>query len=226
MTTSSNISPKALEELQNAYLRVEPPVCARRLWERVLTPAERERLGGDLAQAFSKFGTVGMWKKLRGVSGERALIDVAKRLNFLDENTEQWLLREIGDLSDDPEAAIAEAVATGDLVLVDSPRTAYWEGKPIEIDWVAREKLWSYLWELGWNSKAGKSIDSFTFGEHASADYVVKQKSRLSNFPGFPVSLSDRIVSAGIGSQRLDLPAEHIRLFEMDTIESLRERVV
>lgn len=224
--SSVNISERAIEALRTAFLRVHPPMSAVRLWERVLSPADRQRLGGDMEQAFHKYGTVGMWQQLRGVSGERAVIDVARRLNLMDEATEEWLLREIGDLSDDPEAAIAAAVATGALVLVESPRAAYWEGEPIDIDWYDRSVLWTYLWELARHSKADQPIDSFTFGEHAAGDYVVKQKSRLSALEAFPVSLSDRIEPAGCGSQQLDLPPPQIRLFELETIETLRERTV
>src|SRR5436189_3980731 len=98
MTTSCNISEHAIKELQTAYLRIKPPMSAVRLWERVLTPADRARLGGNMEQAFADHGTVGMWKKLRGVSGERAVIDVAHKLNLIDDETAEWLKREIGDV--------------------------------------------------------------------------------------------------------------------------------
>lgn len=224
--SSANISERAIAELQTAYLRIKPPMSAVRLWERVLSPADRVRLGGDRNQAFHDYGTVGMWQLLRGVSGERAVIDVARRLNLLDEATAEWLLREIGDMTDNPEEAIEVAIATGALVLVESPRAAYWEGQRIEIDWYDRSALWTYLWELARHSKANQSIDSLTFGDRAAGDYVVKQKSRLSGSPAFPVCLSDRIRPVGCGSQRLDLAPPQIRLFELETIETLRERTV
>jgi len=100
-TSAATLSPRALEELQEHYLRVKAAGSAVRLWERVLTPQDRNRLGGDLPTAFQDGGTVGMWMKLRGVSGNRALVEVAKKLNFLDEGTSEWLLRELGELSED-----------------------------------------------------------------------------------------------------------------------------
>jgi len=226
MTTSSNLSKRAIQELQTAYHRIRPAMSAARLWERVLTPADRERLGGDMEEAYYSHGTVGMWTTLRGVSGERAVIDVAKKLNLMDDETAQWLLREIGDISDNPEEALAAAVATGALVLTESPRAAYWQGEEISIDWYERDALWTYLWELARNSKANRSIDRFSFGENASANYVVKQKSRLSAMAAFPLGLSDQIKSAGLGAQKLDLPPQQIRLFSLETVESLRERTV
>ena len=44
-----------------------------------------------------------MWRRLHGVSGVRAVIDAARALNFLDEATHRWLLRETGEAIDDPE---------------------------------------------------------------------------------------------------------------------------
>ena len=58
-TTESPFSPRALELLQASYLRTKPPVSAQKLWDEVLTPADRTRLGGDFCEAFRTYdGTV------------------------------------------------------------------------------------------------------------------------------------------------------------------------
>lgn len=88
---------KVIQELQTQQGRICAAASARRLWDRVLSPEERERLGGDLQQCYSRLGTVGMWTELRGVSPERAVVDVARELGFLDEPTAKWLLRETGE---------------------------------------------------------------------------------------------------------------------------------
>lgn len=212
-------SPRVLDELQTNYLRIKSPVSAMRLWERVLTESDRRTLGWDSEAAWKLYGTVGMWKKLRGVSTARAVVEVAHKLNFIDEGTQRWLLYELGEAPDDPETAIASDA----LVLVERPKTAYWQGQEIEVDWDRYGVLWTFMWELGCHAKSGQPVDRLTFGEHAHQDVVAKQKSRLLNEPSFPADLGDRIVSVGIGTQRLDLSPEKIRIFVGGIGEQLRE---
>ena len=77
-------------------------MSADRLWERVLTDEEQQRLGGNLSDAYYRLSTAGMWMELRGVSVERAIIEVAHELSFLTESNARWLLREIGEDSPTP----------------------------------------------------------------------------------------------------------------------------
>jgi hypothetical protein len=214
---------RAVEEVQTAWSRIQPFMAAARLWERVLTEAERQRLGGDLVQAHRQYGTAGMWARLRGVSPPRAVVDVAHALNLMDEATRGWLLRELGEIHDDPEAAVNAAVESGALVLVERPREAYWDGWPINVNWERRSALWSFFWELCRAAKAGRPIDHTDLGSDAAPDAVTKQKSRLLRLAGFPVELGDLIQPVGRGTQRLVLPAASIRLFEFVTVESLRD---
>ncbi len=93
----ANLPPKVMEELQIQYLRIKAFVSAARLWERVLTNQERQRLGGELEGSYAKLGTVGMWQAVRGGSDARAVIDIAQALGFLDQTGYHWLLCEIGD---------------------------------------------------------------------------------------------------------------------------------
>ena len=85
------------QELQTQSLRIKPPVAATRLWERVLTEQDRQQLGGSLEQCYPRLGTAGMWMQIRRVSLERAVIEVARELGFLDQPTANWLLREVGE---------------------------------------------------------------------------------------------------------------------------------
>lgn len=222
-TTESPLSPRALELLQASYFRTKPHVSGQRLWDQVLTPADRLRLGDNFRAAFLTYGTVGMWAQLRGVSGERALIDVSKKLNFLTEESRQWLLHEVGELSDDPEEMVSLAVRAGGLVIVESPRAAHWQGQLIEIDWQRRDSLWNYLLELARHSKGGRSIDRTCFGDNVGMNHLAQQKNRLTGLRNFPLSLGDCISSAGRGSQILDLSPSQIRILQLETIESLRE---
>src|SRR5689334_11731497 len=80
------ISP--LEEAwKTAVLRVRLPLTALLLWERVLSDDDRRRLGGDLDAALKRYNAAGMWMFLRGVSHERAVVEVARALNLIDAPT-------------------------------------------------------------------------------------------------------------------------------------------
>lgn len=222
MSTTSTPSLNAIQEFQTAAARIRAPMAAQRLWERRLTPQDRERLGGDLQQAYFRYGTAGMWAELRGVTPQRAVVEVAKLLGFLCEEDYEWLLCEVGQVVE-VEEIMSSAIAAGDLVLVERPRQAYWNGQEIDIDWNRHNALWEFLWELGRNSKAGEPIDALTFGNGTDRNVVTKRKSRLSTMGGCPIDLIDLIESVGRGSQQLSLPRERIRVFELTGVDTLSE---
>ena len=91
------------------------------------------------------------------------------------------------------------------------------------MDWQRRSSLWDYLWQLAKCSKAGRDLDPTELGAEASPEAAVKQKSRLVGLPGFPSDLAARIQRTGRGAQRLDVPREQIRRFEVVTQEVVRE---
>lgn len=222
-TAIQPISCRVREELQINSLRIKAAVSAARLWERVLTERDHQQLGGDLEKAWREHGTAGMWAKLRGVSVERAVVDVARELNFLDDQTRRWLLRELGEIHDDPEEAIAMAVTSVALVLVERPRTAYWQGQTIPVDWDRYSAPWDYLWELCLHAKAGQSIDHTTFPTSSDVAFVTKQKSRLLAWRHFPRDLGMLIKPVGRHTQTLDLAPAQIKLFEVAWNETLKE---
>ena len=96
-TRGRELSPWVADELATQALRIKPRVSAEHLWTRVLTEEDRLRLGGDFENCYPRLGTAGMWMELRGVSEERAVIEVARKLRFLDEESANQLLREIGE---------------------------------------------------------------------------------------------------------------------------------
>jgi hypothetical protein len=210
-------------ELTRCALGIATVAAAERLWQRVLTEEERQRLGGDFRTAYAKHRTAGMWMKLRGVSRDRAIVDVAHAVDLITDATHEWLLRELGQLPSDSEQAIEDAVQAGDLVLVERPRAAYWKGKPIEADWEKRNRLWDVLWEFCRCGKAGQSLGWDQF-QTTDDQFVTHQKSRLKSLRRFPSDLAKRIIPAGRGEQRLDLPPSAIRLFEQVAAGIYRER--
>jgi hypothetical protein len=214
------------EEWQTAYLRVKGATVAQWLWHRVLTKEEQQRLGGDLEAALTRHGgAFGMWRQLRGVSFPQAVVAVAVRLNLLDAGTGQALLRALGEEPDDPAEALEAAVTAGGLVVAEAPRQAFWDGEPIEIDWAVHTSLWELLWALARKSKAGAVVDAAALQDREEGDpkFVTKRKCRLVNRAGFPLSLADRVVSAGRGSYKLDLPPARIRVFESVAGDAARE---
>ncbi|MCE9556546.1 MAG: hypothetical protein K8T91_24620 [Planctomycetes bacterium] len=214
------------EELQTAYLRVKGSAAAQWLWDRVLTPQEREKLGGELEEAYYQSrGAVGMWMSLRGVSLPQAVVTVATRLGFLNSETGLSILRALGEEPDDPTERVEAAVVAGGLVLVDLPRAAYWSGEAVEVDWARHTSQWELLLALARLSKGGGVVDAFALQERKEKDpgFVRKRKCRLVNAKGFPQGLADLVVGAGRGTYRLDLLPTQIRVFERGTGDVVRE---
>lgn len=241
--TPSNIPTPTFEArraFHDCFHRIKDEGSAGRLWNRHLSDKDRQKLLSDpecrtllrqldckdsrapLTAVYRHYGTAGMWAALKGVSLDRAVIDVAHRLDFLSAANYEWLLREIGELSD-PEEAMEAAIAAGDLVLVERPRTAHWNGEEIDIDWNKSNASWGFLWEISRQAKAGQPIDHWTFGESASMSIVTKRKHGLVRMLDFPSDLARLICRAGRGTQTLNLPREHIRIFEESASGTLAE---
>ncbi len=216
----------AQRDWQTARLRVTGKPAALLLWHRVLTEGDRRRLGGDLELAYDRYGgAVGMWVYLRGVSVPRAVVNVGVRTGFLDADRGGKLLCVIGEEPDDPQEALEMAVAAGALVLVATPRQAFWAGKVIAIDWERHGKPWVFLDELARAAKAGAALDAMALRESGGrdTDFLKKWKCALVNADGFPVPLADLVVLAGRGTYRLNLSPARIRVFERGAVDSLRE---
>lgn len=217
-----NPSNWAMEELSAIASKVAGSFSASRLWRRLKAP-DRKRLGDDMGAAYEQNGgTAGMWQKLRGVSPYRAVLDVGKKVGFVTLEDYEQLLDEIGEC-DDFEEAIVTAVARRDLVLVERPRAAHWNGREIDVDWEGNPALWEFFWELASHAKAGQAIDSTVFGERASSDIVAKRKYRLTRMEEFPIELTDSINVVDRGTQQLEIPSESIRIFEVAGPGTLRE---
>jgi hypothetical protein len=91
-----SLSPSALAELQTLVARVRIFASAQRMWDRLFTSIERDKLGGDLAAAWRRLGTLGMWMEAYGVSADEAILDVAVGIGHLSPSNYAWLRREMG----------------------------------------------------------------------------------------------------------------------------------
>ena len=86
-----------VDELRTASMRIRPAVVAARVWERLFTEDDRQRLGGDIQECWPLLGTARMWREARGGSIEQAIIGVAEGVNLMDAATARWLRRELGE---------------------------------------------------------------------------------------------------------------------------------
>ncbi len=86
-TRGRPISKTVANELQTAAVRIRPAVVARRVWERLFSEEERQRLGADFEACWRRFGTAGMWMEARGVSFKQAVIEIAEGANLMDAGT-------------------------------------------------------------------------------------------------------------------------------------------
>jgi hypothetical protein len=89
----------ARSELEKAYHRVQNLTAARQLWDRVFTEKDRRKCGGTLARAWTPETalTVGMYCTARGTTADRALVEVAHALGFLNERLRADLLDALGE---------------------------------------------------------------------------------------------------------------------------------
>lgn len=213
---------QAQQAFGECYYRIQCPSSAQRLWERHFSADDRQRFESDLDSVYRRYHTAGMWANLRGVSLDRAVLDVGRALNFLTQPDYEWLIREIGEYPT-AEEAMAAAITAGDLVLMECPREAHWNSAEIAVDWNRFDASWEFLWELSRHAKSRNSVDRMTFGSDAPEDIVTKRKHRLSSMSPFLDSLADLIVPAGRGTQRLTLAPERIRIFQQSPAGQLVE---
>ena len=215
--------PPHIQELRTQYLRIKAPLSAQRMWDRMLIEKDRERLGGDLQQAYWAHGTAGMWMKLHGVALERAVIDVAFGIGCLDQSTRDWLLREVGQRDGDSQRTVDEALLQSKLVLIDQPRQAFWNGEPIEIDWDKEAALWSLFLELCQKSKRSQAVKADDLSEKMTPSAFSTRKGRLVNHAGFPPTLAILIDSKPGGGYQLTLPQQDIRIFLVEQEDTVKE---
>lgn len=214
-----------MEGWQTAYLRVKGLMAAEYLWNRVLTPDDRRRLGDDFEASYRDGGAAGMWMRLRGVSPVRAVIDVGIAMNLVDPNVGASLLRYFGEVPANPAEALSHAVAKGGLVIQEFPRKAWWQGEEITIDWSKQNRSWALLTELARQSKAGLAVDRLILDEDSINDqgYIRKLVSRLSRLKGFPATLKATIARKEMETYRFEINRDRIHIFVRGAGEMLQE---
>jgi hypothetical protein len=94
----SDLPQEYQELLQSIESHARKVEWAMTVWNRYFTEAERKELGGDPYEAWKRNGgTVGMWAVVREVSRDRAAVDIAYALDWVDTRTCGKLLEAIGE---------------------------------------------------------------------------------------------------------------------------------
>jgi hypothetical protein len=215
MTTETEapmFSARVTMELTESLHRVNSLTVFERIWEMMLTPAERASFPGGMAEAWAQHRTVGLWMHLRRCSDVRAIIDLAEGLGFLMPARAQWLRRETGEDVEDFEATIQRFR----LVIVEAAHEVYWGGVLIGIDWDRHRALWDYFVTVCERAKRGQSISSGDFSERRKPHNPSHQKSRLLAMPEFPGTLEDLLRVSG-GRHRLHVPPEQIHFIRNES---------
>ena len=197
---------------QEYRARVNSVQVAKELWKFHFAPNERGQLGHNFESAYDQYRTVGMWQKVRGGSVERAVLDVARVLSFIKPAVYDWLVDGLDESADPEQAKIDSAVKTGGLVLVETPRAAYWNYELIDLNWYRIPRMWEYLWRLAEHGHRGEAILREQFGDSGDVKFLTKLKSRLKGKKAFPGSLIKKIECRGTGTQILDLQPDLIWL--------------
>lgn len=111
-------SPHAIERFQDLVRKVRLPQSEGLVWRELLTVDERR-----LAEKSKSMGPdiISIWSGVKGVTSERALVDLAKLLGYLHPDEGQFLMRTCGQTDGEPR-----------------PRPRFHEGKVLLGDRVVR----------------------------------------------------------------------------------------
>ncbi len=231
----SDISAAAHEKLDELRTTLNAPSAAAWIWERVFTRLDKSQFGENFALSLQKHRSIAkMWELLHGGTRRRAVIELSSRMDLINAATRRWLIDEFGEAEETPALApkqrtLNKAVATHDLVLCDSPRSAHWRGSLIGIDWYDRPVLWLYFSTLTRAASRGQPIDAGNFGDDRNGNYAVQQKSRLTGLTGedgtlvFPSELGDLIRAKRSKHQILELAADRICILDVANGDDLHE---
>lgn len=112
------------------------------------------------------------------------------------------------------QSVLEEAVSRGGLVVSIEPGVAYWDGKPIEVEWNRNRRLWDFFVLLVRKARHGGSVRvSDLFDEDASSSAMANLKSRLRAL--LPSTLR-RLIVRGTEprSYRLDLESSKVTIID------------
>lgn len=207
---------------------------AQLVWDNMLTPSEREQLGGDFKNCINKYkSALAVWQKVRPMSDDRAIVKISYGTELISKGVYRWLLDDVNgrelklttsrrkglkpiDPEYDPIEQIENAVNDHRLVLVEGSgfRRVYWEGTRVEQDWTKHEKSWELLKELARQAKKQRGVDRHNLNGAYGDRTIVPRRSRLKKL--IPANLDDLIASMGRGEYKLQMPRTDICVLELE----------
>lgn len=176
-----------------------------------------------------------LWTNLRGVSEPRAIINLAKQLEYVSNVDYLWLDAEVRKIDptvpptkrerspshaeeDEPEERIQRAAQKRTLVLVrgNGHNRLYWRGqwhKPGKA-WARNLKIWELLCTAAIEAKRGRAVSWDQLSDRKNDGAITDRKARLRQF--VPAELFEKIEpGSDVGSYRLRLKADEIEVIEL-----------
>lgn len=241
MSQSNERTNRVEFKMRETYRRVQNRATFRIVWDRILTDAERSRLGGTVDACYEKYGgTAGLWMALHPVSVLRAIIQVALRTHQLSKMDYRWLDAEIskvdpllpapwraaprpGRADDDPDEIVDRARLSHRLVMVQGNgfRRLFWDGERVPVDWGRNTLLWELMWQLALKGKLGGSVAWDELTNSTSGRFIVRRRSRLKKV--IPPDLNKLIKTGEAGYYKLMIDRFQVKLIELRPNEYLVE---
>ena len=105
------------------------------------------------------------------------------------------------------------AIDAGGLVLIDQPRTAFWERMPIDANWDRHSKAWEFLRRLAEKGRRAVAVrEADLYADVPSPSAMANRFRRLKKL--LPSSLWKHIVPAETRAYRLEPDRAKIHLFD------------
>lgn len=214
-TLMAGSSKEASAVLKRHRTYLSGPSAAEALW-RKLTTEQKRKVGGSLSAALTRHGhPTHIWMHLHpNLSQKRAVVELAVKIFSYPTDEAEWLLREFDELPMDEEAAQAEAISRGDLVLIRRNRTVYWNSGNLNVEWGMGDESWNTLLIMCESALRNEDIDRFSFPGEAHEDVVAKKKSRLKRVDRNLAELVGYLQRVRPRTQRFTFPANRIHIFD------------
>ena len=104
-----NYPPDAKKAINEARMRIRGGQAYSKFWNRVLDAHERNQLGNDLEACWQQnHCSINLLCRLREWTAERAIVEIAHKIGFMDPAEYQWLLEVAGDPLTDESSTTVE----------------------------------------------------------------------------------------------------------------------
>jgi len=198
--------------MEELVLRLGGAATKNLLWEN-LNETDQASLEARLSDDELKRCTaIDLWVRLRGVSPDRAILEVGLKCEFISREKYISLLDVLGVDDEGLDIDLDAAIKTTPLVLCDPPPGAFWNQQGLMVDWEDQNVVWRYFWELALAAGRGAKIDERNFGEETEKKRLTQWKYRLTHDEHFPIDLAALIGVRG-GKHDLELSPENICCF-------------